>query len=159
MAALYQEIECYRLAKLYNTRVIMTLDEALTELRARNEPVPRPVRLPTAAEVDAAERRLGVRFPSDFRRYLREASDVTYGTIEPVAITAPDAHTDLFKVARSAWDANRVPRDLLPICEDNADFFCLNVANEVIYWAHNGTTDEKWPSLAAWIDDVWLASG
>ena len=40
----------------------MTLDDAFNKLRAASEPAPQPLRLPTAAEVDAAERDLGVRF-------------------------------------------------------------------------------------------------
>lgn len=134
----------------------MTLDEAIHDLRSCNRPVPLPLRLPTAHEVDDAEHRLGVRFPSDFRRYLLEASDVVCGTIEPVTITCPESHTDLFIVADDAWNGYDVPRDLLPICEDNADFYCMNSANEVVYWSHNGSSSEKWPSLAHWIKDVWL---
>jgi hypothetical protein len=134
----------------------MNLDDAFRELRARNESVPIPPRLPTATEVDEAEQRLGASFPSDFRRYLIEASDIVYGTIEPVTITLPGSHTDLFSVARDAWDASGVPRDLLPICEDNADFYCMNEAGEIVYWSHNGTSDETWPTLARWIQDVWL---
>jgi hypothetical protein len=111
----------------------MTLDDAIRELRCCNEPVPIPLRLPTVAEIDDAERRLGVKFPSDFRRYLLEASDVVYGTIEPVTITQPHSHTDLFKVANDAWQDYGVPRDLLPICEDNADVYCINPASEVVF--------------------------
>jgi hypothetical protein len=135
----------------------MTLDDALRELRSRNEPAPLPLRLPTVTEVDDAERRLGVSFPPDFRRYLLEASDVVCGTVEPVTITRPDSHTDLLKVADDAWQGYGVPRDLLPICEDNSDFYCINSANEVMFWSHNGLSSEKWPNLAHWIMDVWIA--
>jgi hypothetical protein len=141
-----------------NIDFAMNLDDSIRELRSRNEPVPRPLRLPTVAEVDEFETRLGVRFPTDYRRYLLEASDVIFGTKEPITITRPDAHTDLFKVAQSAWQGYGVPRDLLPLCEDNADFYCMNSANEVVFWSHNGLSAEKWPSLAHWIEDVWLES-
>jgi hypothetical protein len=135
---------------------IVNLDDAISELRARNEPVPIPARLPTAEEVEAAERRLGVTLPADFRRYLLEASDVNYGVIEPVTITLPGSHTDLFTVASDAWDGFGVSRSLIPICEDNADFYCMNPEGEVVYWSHNGLSSEKWRSLADWIKQVWL---
>ena len=135
----------------------MNLDEAFGELRARNKPVPRPLRLPTPSEIDAAEQSLGIAFHPDFRRYLLEVSDVVCGVTEPVTITAPEAHTDLHEVARSAWESYGVPRDVLPICEDNSDFYCMNSNGEVVYWSHNGPSSEKWPNLAAWIQDVWLA--
>src|SRR5438067_1933106 len=116
----------------------MDLDEVLLLLRSRNEPVPRPLRLPTRAEVDDAEQRLAVRFHPDFRRYLLEVSDVSCGVLEPVTITRPESHTDLFKVVESAWVGYAVPRELLPICEDNADFYCMNTSGEVVFWSHNG---------------------
>jgi hypothetical protein len=135
----------------------MDLGKVLQVLRDRNEPVPRPLRLPSSAEVDDAERRLGVRFHPDFRRYLLEGSDVVCGLLEPVTITRPDSHTDLFTVAESAWTDYGVPQDLLPVCEDNADFYCMNPSGEVVFRSHNGCTSEKWRSLAEWIQEVWLA--
>jgi hypothetical protein len=126
----------------------MDLDDAIRELRRRNEALPRPLRLPTEAEVVEAERRLAHAFHPDFRRYLREASDVTCGILEPVTITRPESHTDLFKVAASAWDAYHVPRDLLPICEFNADFYCLTPAGEVVFWSHNGWPSSRYPDLS-----------
>ena len=136
----------------------MTLDEAIRELRSCNEPVPRPLRLPTAKEVDDAERRLGIPFPADFRRYLLEASDVTCGTFEPVTITTLESHTDLFAVAEEAWEESGLPRDLIPLCADNGDFYCMNAAGGVVFWSHDGLSRDAWPSLADWIEDVWLES-
>jgi hypothetical protein len=67
-------------------------------LRERNETVPIPPRLPTLAEVNAAEKKLGRAFPRDFRRYLLEASDIVCGRLEPVTIINPDWNTNLFAV-------------------------------------------------------------
>jgi hypothetical protein len=111
--------------------------------------------LPSPAEIDAAEDRLAIRFHPDFRRYLLECSDVVCGVIEPVTITRPESHTDLFRVAESAW-AHGVPRDHLPICEDNADVYCMNSVGEILFWSHKGLSCEKWPSLGDWIQQVWL---
>jgi hypothetical protein len=136
-----------------------TLDGVISRLRSLNEAVPKPMRLPTADEVHQVEQRLGVRFHPDYRTYLLTASDVVYGTIEPATITAPASHTDLAAICEMAWDGYGVPRDLLPICHDNADFYCMNGEGEVVFWLHNGTTDEKWPNLARWINDVWIEGG
>jgi hypothetical protein len=135
----------------------MNLADVIQMLRTRNETVPKPPRLPTADEVDAAERRLKVRFHPDFRRFLLEASDVVYGVLEPVTITQPDSHADLFQVAETAWEESGLPRGLVPICEDNADFYCMNSSGEVVFWSHNGSSSEKWHDLAEWIEQVWLA--
>jgi len=136
-----------------------TLDQVLQQLRSPDEPVPNPLRLPTRAEVQDVERRLGVTFHSDYRTYLLRASDVVYGTIEPGTITGPASHTDLAAVCKAAWEEYGVPRNLLPICEDNAEFYCITAAGEVVFWSQNWQTDERWPNLATWINDVWIEEG
>ena len=132
----------------------MNLDETIAELRRLNEPVPRPRRLPTEAEVTALERRLEVRFHPDLRRYLLEASDVVFGRLEPVTAIS-DGPTDLALVLQDAREYG-LPDDLIPVCEDNADFYCMSPQGEIVYWSHNGKTDERWPDLATWIKDVWI---
>jgi hypothetical protein len=136
----------------------MTLDEAIAELRRRNEPVPRPPRLPTDAEVRDAEAKLGVTFHPDYRRFLLEASDVSYSVLEPATITTPGAHTDLFRITQRARERWRVPRELVPICEDNGDYYCLTPEGRVFFWSHDmqAPSGEGWPDLAAWIEQVWM---
>jgi len=131
------------------------LDQAIAELRRRNEPVPLPWRLPTSSEVEAMEVALGVRFPDDYRRFLLEASDVVLGTLVPATITNASDYTYLPAVVASARDYG-VPAHLFPICEDNADFYCLAPSGEIVFWSHNGATDDRWPSLAHWLLQVWL---
>jgi hypothetical protein len=134
----------------------MSLSEVIAELRELNEEVPQPLRLPAEAEVAVAENQLGVKFPQDYRRYLLEASDVVFGALEP-AIVIPDAgHLSLVQMVETAWNEMEVPRELLPFCEDNGDYYCLNRADEVVFWAHDGTTDDKWPDLETWIKEVWI---
>jgi len=134
----------------------MNLSDVIAELRELNEPVPKPLRLPTPDEVDAAEDRLDVKFPADYRRYLLEASDVVYGPLEP-AIVIPDAgHLGLAGIAETAWGQMELPRNLLPFCEDNGDYYCLNQSGEVEFWSPDGATDEKWKDLATWIREVWI---
>jgi len=137
----------------------MNLPDVIAELRELNEPVPKPLRLPAENEVDAAEGRLGIKFPVDYRQYLLHASDVVYGALEPAIITPDAGHLDLIDMAQTAWDEMEVPRTLLPFCEDNGDYYCLNPAGEVEYWSHNGATDEKWKDLANWIKEVWIDEG
>lgn len=134
----------------------MEISQVITELLELNEPVPEPLRLPTEAEVNAAENRLAMKFPEDYRQYLLRASNVVYGSLEPAVVTPDSGYLNLIEVAESAWDEMEVPRNLLPICEDNGDYYCLNQAGQVQFWAHDGTTDEKWPDLATWIKEVWI---
>jgi hypothetical protein len=137
----------------------MNISDVLVELRDLNEPVPKPLRLPTEAEVNAAEQQLGLKFPNDYRRYLLEASDVVCGTLEPAVVTPDAGHLSLVETAESAWNQMELPRTLLPFCEDNGDYYCLNENGEVEFWSHNGTTDETWDDLATWIKEVWIEEG
>jgi len=134
----------------------MNLSEVIAELRELNEPVPKPLRLPTEDEILAAESQLEIKFPADYRRYLLQASDVVYGSLEPAIVTPDAGHLSLRDMAETAWDEMEVPRELLPFCEDNGDYYCLNQAGEVEYWSHDGSTDEKWKDLATWIKEVWI---
>src|SRR6266496_4481376 len=102
----------------------MSLETAIETLRERNEPVPRPFRLPTEMEVAAAERTLGVTFPDDYRYFLLHGSDVAYGTLEPAVVIPDCGHLDLVEMVQTAWEVG-VPRDHLPFCENNGDYYCL----------------------------------
>lgn len=115
------------------------------------------MRLPTPSEVARVEEELGIRFHPDFRSFLLHASDVVVGTLEPDTIALPGAHTDLKTIALAAREVG-VPKDWTPVCESNGDYFCLTPNGEVRFWSHDGVTDESWPSLSTWIDDVWLSS-
>ena len=132
-----------------------TLDNAFSELRRLNQPVPKPGVLPTEEEVNRVEAELGTTFHPDFKRYLLEASDVVFGTLEPVTITSPTSHTNLLSVVESAR-LGSVPDKLIPVCEDNSDFYCIDESGRVCFWSHNGITEEQWPTLADWILEVWV---
>jgi hypothetical protein len=128
----------------------------IKRLHELSEPVPTPLCLPTPAEVAAVEQQLGVAFHPDLRQYLLAVSDVVFGSFEPVTVGDPDAHTDMISVCRGAWDEYGLPHDLIPVCENNADFYCLNNAGQVVFWSHEGAGAERWSSLAEWIEKVWI---
>jgi len=131
------------------------IEEAIAELRKLNESVPRPLPLPSNRDVEEVELGLGVTFSPEYRAYLLNASDVVLGTLEPATITEPESHTHLPEVVATARDFG-VPTQLLPFCGDNSDFYCLTPTGEVVFWSHNGLSEESWPSLAAWIFQVWI---
>ena len=134
----------------------MNIEAAIQELKALNQKVPRPLRLPSENEVSAIEQELGIQFHPDYRQYLLRASDVVLGTLEPAEITEPESHTYLPSVVADAREMG-VPDELLPFCEDNGDYYCLRKDGSVVFWSHNGSTNEAWPDLAAWVIQVWVA--
>jgi hypothetical protein len=112
------------------------------------------LRPPTEAEIDAAEVRLGRKFHPDYRAFLRGGGDIANAKFEPAVVLPGSGHLDLFKIVDTAWNTMGVPRDLLPFVEDNGDYFCMAPNGEIVYWSHDGPTDERWPNLAAWHHQV-----
>jgi len=135
----------------------MNIDQAISVLRDKNEAVPKPMRLPTENEVIEIEKEFKKIFPNDYRKYLLEASDVVFGCLEPATIIDPKYHTHISHHFRNA-KMYGIPNDYIPICDDNADLFCIDQNGKVRYWSHDckGFTEEIWHSLAEWIDKVWL---
>ena len=121
-----------------------------------NEEVPTPPRLPTEDEVNDVEEELGVKFHPDYRQFLLQASDIVFGALEPATITDSDSHTHLPDICQAAWEEMELPKKLLPICEDNGDYYCIEKSGKIVFWSHDGTTDEKWKDLATWIAEVWI---
>jgi hypothetical protein len=136
----------------------MTLDEAITELRKRNEPVRKPSRLPTETEIHEAETAIGVTFHPDYRLFLLTASDIEYSILQPATITHPGVWPDLVRITERARIRWKVPYELVPFCEDNSDYHCMTPNGRVLFWSHDlqGPNGEEWPDLAAWIEQVWM---
>ena len=133
-------------------------DGAIKALRAKNEEVPEPLRLPTEEEVAAAEKELDFPFPGDFREYLLKASDVIAGSLEPAVLTLDDENENLVAVAKKGWEAG-APKELLPFCYNNADYYCISKEGEVRVWDQDDRFRGKWPSFAEWIMKEWLGGG
>jgi len=113
------------------------------------------LRPPTDAEIDAAERRLGRKFHPDYRTFLLGGGNVASAKFEPAVVLPGAGHLDLFEMVQRAWNGG-VPKDLLPFVEDNADYYCITERGEIVYWSHNGSANERWPSLTAWHHQVCI---
>lgn len=135
----------------------MEPEDIIDMLRESNQPVPVPLELPDEDVLVEVEEQILLPIPRDMRTYLLEASDVVYGTLEPVTAADPYSHTYLPEVAAVAWSEG-VPRYLVPLCEDNGNYYCVEPEGEVILWRDGELTEETWPSIWHWIHDVWLGS-
>lgn len=133
------------------------MEEILELLRDSHQPVPVPLELPEEDDLVEIEEELLLQIPRDMRSYLLEASDVVYGSLEPVTVADPNAATYLPEVAAVAWSLG-VPRHLLPLCEDNGGYYCVESEGEVVLWREGELSDETWLSVWHWVRDVWLES-
>lgn len=132
------------------------IDDAIAELKALAITTPKAPPLPDDKLVAEYETELGFSFPDDYRKFLAEASNVFVGTLEPLIATDTRNARGELSVALVEARRDGLPRDLLPICEDNGDYYCLAPDRSIRLWDHNGLASEKWPDLATWIKEVWI---
>ncbi|MEP1095127.1 MAG: SMI1/KNR4 family protein [Cyclobacteriaceae bacterium] len=136
----------------------MNLEEVIDELKELNEEVPKPLRKPTNQDLERIEEELGLSLHPDYRTFLLAAGHVIYGTSEPTLALPEHPNMYISNIANEAWELG-VSRNLIPICEDNGDYYCITPEGTVEFWSHNGRTDESWRSLASWIKEVWIEEG
>jgi hypothetical protein len=113
-----------------------------------------PFRHPTDVEIDEAENKLGMKFHPDYRKFLLNGGDVANALFAPAVVLPGSGYCDLVTIAETAWKVMGVPRHYLPFIEDNGDYFCVTSGGEIVYWSHDGPTNERWPTLALWYQQV-----
>ena len=111
-------------------------------------------RPPTDAEISVAERKLNFDFPPPYIEFLKSGGDVANAVFEAALVLPGCDYLNIFDIAQTAWDHAGVPRDWLPFIEDNGDYFLISKGGKVRFWSHNGTTNEEWPTFAAWFQQV-----
>lgn len=133
------------------------MEDVIEQLRELNEPVPVPLELPDDELLVEIEEQILIGLPAELREFLLTASDVVYGRLEPVTVCDPQSHTYLPEVAAFAWSLG-VPRDLIPICEDRGDYYCIRQDGIVVLWEADteDLSGENWDSIWYWARDVWL---
>ncbi|MYM62602.1 SMI1/KNR4 family protein [Pseudomaricurvus sp. HS19] len=134
------------------------MQEIVDELHEMAESVPVPLELPDDEQlVDALEQILMPLHP-DFREFLLTASDVIYGSLEPVTVADPQSHTYLAEVTATAWDLG-MPRDMVVLCECPEGYYCVSLEGEVKLWLRSGDyTEDEWESVWYWVKEVWMES-
>ncbi len=110
--------------------------------------------VPTDKEIALAQETLGLEFHPDYVEFIKSGYDMGDSILQPLEINSTDSCVNIFEAVKVAWDDYGVPRNLLPIVEDNADYYCLATNGEVCFWSHDGVTDEKWVNIKAWCDQM-----
>lgn len=131
------------------------MEEILDLLREYNEDVPVPLDLPDEDQLVQVEEEILLPIPRDMREYLLKASDVVFGSLEPVTAADPNSHTYLPEVAAVAWSLG-VPRYLIPLCEVKGGYYCVEAEGEVVLWRDGELTDDNWLTIWYWVREVWL---
>tara|TARA_B100002049_G_C16009394_1_gene345111 strand:- start:334 stop:756 length:423 start_codon:yes stop_codon:yes gene_type:complete len=132
------------------------MNELVDELREKNEDRFGSVALPDLDLLVEIEEQILISLPKELKELLLSVSDVVYGPIEPVTASDPQLHTYLPEVAAVAWDRG-VPREFIPICQYQDNFFLVSQEGDVSYWLDGEMHEKEWDSIWNWVDDVWLS--
>ncbi len=133
------------------------MQEMIEELHEVAEQVPVPLELPEHDQVVDAQEQILMPLPADFREFLMEATDVIFGTLEPVTVADPSSHTYLPEVTSTAWSLG-MPREMIALCESREGYYCVAQDGEIKLWRDGDYDDETWENIWYWVRDVWLES-
>ncbi|WP_394205777.1 SMI1/KNR4 family protein [Shewanella waksmanii] len=133
------------------------MHDIIERLRELSETVPVPLTLPTFDQLVQVEEEILIPLPAELKEYLLYASDVIYGTIEPVTASDPYSHTYLPEVTAYAWSIG-MPREYIAVCQQGSHFYCIDQEGQVMLWSEDELESETWESFWQWAEEVWLQS-
>ncbi len=135
------------------------LVEAIEELKALSGGRVTNVPLPDDELISEYEAEVGFLFSEEYKYFLKQASNIFFGTKDPLVVT--HGRTDRSELSNAIGEGRGmgIPHDWLPICEDNGDYYCIMPNGEIRFWSGNGVANESWPDLATWVKGVWIAEG
>lgn len=131
------------------------MEDVIEALHEVNEPVPVPLQLPSHDELLDAEEAILLSLPYEMKQFMLQASDVVYGSLEPVTVADPSSHTYLPEVAAYCWDIG-LSRELIPLCQVGDDCYCVKEDGEVVFWQNGELQEDSWSSVWDWVKQVWL---
>ncbi|ACJ27982.1 Conserved hypothetical protein [Shewanella piezotolerans WP3] len=117
------------------------------------------IKIPSDIQIADAQKKLGFRFPKEYVAFIKSGYDLGDAPLEALEIVDPPSYADIYEALESARKFYDLPAELLPICEDSSDYYCINDKGEVVFWSHNGITDEKWENVAIWRNHIVLEAG
>ncbi|MGB0892814.1 MAG: SMI1/KNR4 family protein [Parashewanella sp.] len=131
------------------------MNDIIYQLQAVNHATSFPLDLPTFEQLVEVEEQILIPLPSSLKEYLLNASDVVYGTIEPVTASDPYSHTYLPEVTSYAWSLG-LPREFIAICQQGDNFYCIDQQGQVQFWRQGRFASEPWENIWQWIEEIWL---
>ena len=123
------------------------MHEIIEQLQELSETVPTPLELATFEQIVVVEEEILMPLPAELKEYLLYASDVIYGSLEPVTASDPYSHTYLAEVTAYDWSIG-MSREYEAICQQGNSFDCIDQEGQVMLW------DSFWQ----WAEHVWLQS-
>jgi len=133
------------------------MEDVVDQLRESNISTASYLELPSEDDLVLVEEEILLPIPREMRSFLLQVSDVIYGSLEPVTVADPGAHTHLPEVTANAW-ANGLSREFMVLCQVGNDYYCVSQEGEVSLWQEGELADQTWEDVWHWVEEVWLAS-
>ena len=140
-----------------NIVLVNCMEEIVDQLREASIKTASYLELPEEDDLVIVEEEILLPIPRPMKVFLLEVSDVVFGTLEPVTVADPGAHTHLPEVTAQAW-ANGLPREYLVLCQCGGDYYIVDQEGEVLLWQDGQLSDETWEDVWQWAEEVWLNS-
>ena len=117
--------------------------------------------LPSEEQINEYEKYLNIRLPESYKKCLESCSNVSLGGLQLLIPSKSGDYLDIYQALIDINSVENFPKNFLPFVFDNADYFCFNLNKnapdyEVVYWSHNGQTDEKWANFDDWVEKCWI---
>ena len=132
------------------------LEQVINELITLSGDERNNIPLPNDDLISQYEKETGFTFSDEYRKVLKEIGNLFYGTIELLSLTKDKKYYGELASALSDAREQGLPETWLPICEDNGSYYCLTPEGVIRYWTTDGYSNDHWPDLATWIDEVWV---
>jgi len=133
------------------------MEDIVDQLREVSVSTAAYLELPSEDELVLVEEEILLPIPREMRSFLLQVSDVIYGSLEPVTVADPGAHTHLPEVTSNAW-AIGLPRELMVLCQADEGYYCISQEGEVKLWQNGELSEDIWEDVWDWVENVWLRS-
>jgi len=133
------------------------MEDIVDQLRESTISTASYLELPSEDDLVVVEEEILLPIPREMRSFLLQVSDVIYGSLEPVTVADPGAHTHLPEVTAIAW-ANGLSRELMVLCQVGGDYYCVSQEGEVSLWQEGELAEDRWQDVWHWAEEVWLNS-
>ena len=129
----------------------------IEEINRIDDPTGRKLTLPDDALIHKYESATGFQFSEDYKEFLKNVSNAFVGYLSPLILNEEmgGVYGELLTTIQQARSVG-LPDNWLPICEDNGDYYCIAPDGLIRFWSHDGPSDESWPNVATWADEVWI---
>jgi hypothetical protein len=112
--------------------------------------------LASEEDLKVVENKLQISLPESYKLFAMNYLNIGLRGIQFLPLKESNPMYILSEL-RNAQEYSNLPKHLIPFVNDNDDFYCFNLKSkqpdyQVVYWSHNGVTDEKWENFTTWID-------